>query len=685
MNLSLQSEVKYLKGVGVSTAKKLNRLGITTIEDLLYYFPRDYEDRRNLKYLSEVKEGEKATFKFRVIEQSSVVYRGKRHPKIKITDGKDIAYLYCFNRNYLKDVFLPGVEFYLTGKFSLKGSVPMFSAFTYELDNGAVELSILPVYRLTEGLSQNNLRRLIKLALKIFIEDIEEDIPHIIRKGYKIKPKGELIREIHFPSDMISLRRAKEGLSYEEFFKYQLIVALARTKNQKVKKQRKPFSGNLKNKFIDNLGFKLTGAQRRVLTEIENDLKAETPMNRLVQGDVGSGKTVVSLAATCNVIERGEQVAMMAPTEILARQHYNTVRRYFDNLGIKSSFLSGSIKGTKRKEILLRLLKGDIDIIVGTHALFSEDVEFRNLGFVIIDEQQKFGVLQRGKLRDKGNNPDCLVMSATPIPRTLSMTLYGDLDVSVIDEMPSGRAGVETYIIRQAEIEKVYSKVRNEIRSGRQAYFIYPLIEESAVLDVKNAVEAYEFLKNEIFPEFSVGLLHGRMSDDEKERVMLSFKEGKYQILVATTVVEVGVDVPNATVMVIEQAERFGLSNIHQLRGRIGRGKYRSFCFLVPDKSTGRDAFNRLMILKNTQDGFKIAEWDLKIRGPGDLIGKKQAGLPSFIIDDIDINTKLIYRAQKDARRFVAGEIGSEQERTEYLEMFVKSESFKKASIYFGG
>jgi ATP-dependent DNA helicase RecG len=317
--------------------------------------------------------------------------------------------------------------------------------------------------------------------------------------------------------------------------------------------------------------------------------------------------------------------------------------------------------------------------------LFVNDIHYRNLSLVIIDEQHKFGVLQRGSLRSKGNHPDCLVMSATPIPRTLSMTLYGDLDVSVIDEMPAGRAGVETYIVKQAEIERVFSKVREEVEKGRQAYFIYPVIEESSNSDMKNAVDSFERLKNKVFTDLRIGLLHGRMSDAEKDEVMHLFKEKQFDVLVATTVVEVGVDVSNASVMVVEQAERFGLSSIHQLRGRIGRGRYRSYCFLVPDRSTGREAFNRLRILREIQDGFKIAEWDLRMRGPGEILGKRQSGVPSFIIDELDINTKLIYRAQKDARRFIAGEIGTGEEREKYLEDFMQTDGYRDAVLYFGG
>jgi ATP-dependent DNA helicase RecG len=375
----------------------------------------------------------------------------------------------------------------------------------------------------------------------------------------------------------------------------------------------------------------------------------------------------------------------MAPTEVLAQQHFNTVKAFLDGLEINVAFLSGSIRNAARKEILDLLSSGGTDILVGTHALFSEDVKFRNLQLVIIDEQQKFGVLQRGRLREKGEHPDCLVMSATPIPRTLSMTLYGDLDVSVIDEMPAGRGEVKTAIVKQAEIDKVYKKVREELEAGRQAYFIYPLIEESSVSDLKNAIDAYERLRKDVFREFKVGLLHGRMDDDEKQRVMVGFKHREYDLIVSTTVIEVGIDVSNATVMVIEQAERFGLSSIHQLRGRIGRGEYSSYCFLIPDRSTGREGFNRLMILRDTQDGFKIAEWDLKLRGPGEIMGKKQSGVPSFIINNLEINTKLIARAQVDTRKFVEGEIGTNHERENYLRDFVQSSAYRNAVLYFGG
>ena len=685
MSLKLNSEIRYIKGVGPSTAEKLNRLGIEIVEDLIYYFPRDYEDRRNLKTLAETDEGEKATFHFKVIDQGYIRFNGRNHPKIKVTDSTGIAYLYCFNRSYLKDILVPGTSFYLIGKYSLKGRYPIFSSFNYELDDNNAKLGIIPVYRLTSGISQNLLRKIIKTVLDSLSDKLKEEIPEFIRKGYKIPPRGEIIKRIHFPPSQRELRRMREAYSYQEFFKYQLIVAMAKSKNKEIKKNRIKSSGELREKFLKKLPFKLTNAQNRVLSEIDRDLDSPAPMNRLIQGDVGSGKTIVSVFAALKALERNEQVAFMAPTEILARQHYNSLKEYLSDLNVKIEFLSSSVKGVKRKELVLKLLKGDVDIIVGTHALFSDDVEFRNLSLVIIDEQQKFGVLQRGKLRQKGKHTDCLVMSATPIPRTLSMTLYGDLDVSIIDEMPQGRIGTETHIVKQAEINKVYDFVKKEVSEGRQAYFIYPVIEESAVLDVKNATESFEYLNNEIFSEFNVALLHGRMSEEEKDKIMQEFKDRKYDILVSTTVVEVGVDIPNATVMVIEQAERFGLSNIHQLRGRIGRGKYKSYCFLIPDKSAGREAFNRLMILKHTNDGFKIAEWDLKLRGPGDIIGKKQAGLPSFIIDDIDINTKLIYRAQKDARKFVNGEIGTEKERELFLNSFIQSESYKRASLYFGG
>jgi ATP-dependent DNA helicase RecG len=685
----LRDDVQYLKGVGPTVAKRLNRLGVFRVSDLLYYFPRDYEDRRELRLLSSVKEGERATFRFTVIEHSKFFYRGKNHPKLKVQDKSGVAYLYCFNRNFITNILKVGTTFYLTGFYTKKYRVPAFSQFDYEIDGGDEELRIVPIYRLTAGLTQKTVRSLVERVLDTCAFCISEDIPEFVRSGYGIDSKINLIREIHFPGDPGSLRRAKEHYSYEEFFKYQVVCALAKNHHQLEIKKRVPFLGELKKIFIQSLPFALTPAQQRVLAEIEGDLALEQPMNRLIQGDVGSGKTVVALIAALDVIERGGQVAFMAPTEILARQHLYTINDYYASLGsnrpVNTAFISGSVKGLARKQIVLDLLKGNIDIACGTHALFSDDVDFRDLSLVIIDEQQKFGVLQRGALRAKGRYPDCIVMSATPIPRTLSMTLYGDLDISVIDEMPKGREAVETHIVKQAEISKVYKTVREQIGEGRQVYFIYPLIEEGQTVDVKNAVDAYDRLKKEVFSDLHVGLLHGRMSDSQKDDVMKKFKDHEYDIIVATTVVEVGLHVPNATVMVIEQAERFGLSSIHQLRGRIGRGGQQSYCFLVPDRTTGREAWNRLRILQSTQDGFKIAEYDLKLRGPGEIIGKRQSGVPELIIGDLDINSRLIYRAQQDARKFVEGEIGTEQERESYLTQFMESEMYKDAMLYFGG
>jgi ATP-dependent DNA helicase RecG len=685
MSLDLYDDVQYLKGVGPRIAQKLRRLGINLVCDILYHFPRSYEDRRSIRLLTDVNEGEKATFRFTVLEHGTFFYRGKTHPKIKVRDKSGIAYLYCFNRDFIPSILKVGTTLYLSGSYSRKYRVPSFSQFDYEVDQGTPDLRIVPIYPLSQGLSQKLMRKLAQTVLSDYSYSLAEDIPDFIKNGYGIKPKTQLLHEIHFPSDWESLRRAKEHYSYEEFFKYQVVCALARNAQREMKKKRVQFQGTVKEQFLKKLPFDLTGAQKRVLCEIEHDLCSDRPMNRLIQGDVGSGKTVVALAAGLNVVERGGQVAFMAPTEILARQHFYTVQRYFSDIDVKVDFISGAVKGLERKEIVLELLKGNTHMVCGTHALFSEDIEFADLSLVIIDEQQKFGVLQRGSLRVKGDHPDCIVMSATPIPRTLAMTLYGDLDISVIDEMPHGREEVETHIVKQAQIQKVYDLVRTEVQTGKQAYFIYPLIEEGQTLDVKNAVDASRRLQKEVFPDLQVELLHGRMDDSQKDEIMRQFRDGGYDILVATTVVEVGVHVPNATVMVVEQAERFGLSSIHQLRGRIGRSGGKSYCFLVPDRTTGREAFNRLKILKETQDGFRIAEWDLRLRGPGEIMGIRQSGVPQFIIDDLDINTKLIYRAQKDARRFVDGEIGTEEQRNSYLEEFMGSESYRSAMMYFGG
>jgi ATP-dependent DNA helicase RecG len=681
----LKEEVQYLKGVGPSVAEKLRRLGIGTINDLIYYFPRDYEDRRNLTYVRDIQDGQKVTCRVVAAEHSTFYYRGKHHLRIKVTDPSGSAYLYCFHRNYLKETLKIGATFYLTGTASRKKGLPVFSQFDYAFGSRDDELRVLPVYALTAGLSQKKMRSLTAYALDSLGERIAEDLPDVIRSGYKIPAKRELVRSIHFPEDMNTLRRAKEGLSYEEFFKYQLAVAILKNRKVEIQKPRKHVEGHMKRRFLDNLPFSFTAAQQRVLRELEGDMARPAPMNRLIQGDVGSGKTVVSLICALDAIEGGGQVALMAPTEVLARQHHATVLSLVQDLDLRTEFLSGSVRGAERSAVLEGLARGEVHILVGTHALFSEEVIYHDLSLVIIDEQQKFGVLQRGSLREKGDHPDCVVMSATPIPRTLSMTLYGDLDVSVIDELPAGRGTIFTDIVRQAEIERVYQRVREEVSRGRQAYFIYPLIEESLKADLKNALDAYEHLRREVFPGLRVGLLHGRMEEEEKQAAMAAFKAREHDILVSTTVIEVGIDVSNATVMVIEQAERFGLSSIHQLRGRIGRGVHDSYCFLVPDRSTGRESFSRLMILRDTDDGFKIAEWDLKLRGPGEIVGRRQSGVPSFIIDNLDINTRLIARAQKDTRRFVEGEIGTEEERQNYLQGFVGSQSFRDAVLYFGG
>jgi len=665
-------------------SEKLGNLGIATVEDLLYHFPRSYEDRRQVKLLGEAKEGERSTFRLEVVGQSTFYYNGRTHPKIEVRDKSGRAFLYCFNRSFLREKLTVGSGFYLTGAFALRKGVRIISQFDYDTELSDRELAILPIYPLTQGITQKVMRKLTRFAVEHCSGLIRDLTPEFINRGYGLGDKGDLVREIHFPTDMESLRRAREGFSYKEFFAYQIVAALARRKNMSVKKLRKAGTGKLREAFLERLGFTLTGAQERVLDEIQEDMERQWPMNRLVQGDVGSGKTVVALISLLGALEAGGQAAFMAPTEILARQHFRTVSGFLDGLPVRVAFISGAVRGEERSRITRRLKSGEVHLVVGTHALYSDDVGFRDLSFVVIDEQHKFGVLQRGRLRAKGCNPDCIVMSATPIPRTLSMTLYGDLDVSIIDEMPPGRADVATHIVKQAKIGRVYEKVREEISGGRQAYFIYPVIEESRVRDLKNAMDSYERLKS-VFSGFRVDLLHGRMSDEEKEAAMQRFLRRESHVLVSTTVVEVGVDIANATVMVIEQAERFGLSTIHQLRGRIGRGSAQSFCFLVPDRSMGRDAFDRLRVLQNTRDGFKIAEWDLRMRGPGEILGKRQSGVPSFIIDDFDVNTRLIYLAQRDARKLVDGEIGTAEERERFLVDFTRSDSYREFSLYFGG
>jgi ATP-dependent DNA helicase RecG len=519
---------------------------------------------------------------------------------------------------------------------------------------------IVPIYSETEGLHQRTLRKLLKRVLDEYADELLSPIPLEIVERQDLIDFSEAFRRVHFPPDGESMEvlnnQRSDGhrrIIFDEFFFLELGLALKKKGIALETGISFQANGTLAQRLLDLLSFQLTRAQERVWTEIKEDLIRPHPMNRLIQGDVGSGKTVVALLASLYVVECGYQAVIMAPTEVLAEQHFFNLRRWVEPLGIKVALLTSSIKGSERDDLYDRIGRGDVQLVIGTHAVIQEAVEFHRLGLAIIDEQHKFGVVQRGLLKKKGASPDVLVMTATPIPRTLAMTIYGDLDVSMIDEMPPGRMPVETKVFPESARERVYRIVEEEVRKGRQSFIVYPLVEESEKLDLKDATRMAEHLQKDVFPGFKIGLLHGRMKSDEKESIMMEFKEGKIQILVATTVIEVGIDIPNASIMVVEHAERFGLSQLHQLRGRIGRGRYPSKCILLAQYRSSEEARVRLRAMGRTNDGFQIAEEDLTLRGPGEFFGIRQSGFPDFRVAHLVRDTPILVEARKEAFRLI--------------------------------
>jgi ATP-dependent DNA helicase RecG len=653
----LSTPVQYVKGVGPALASVLSRMGVLTVGDLLAVTPIRYVDRRQILPISALTPGKDRTVSGKVVAAgiSFLGARRKRIYEIVIDDGsgKASAKFFHFRQSYFQKAYTVGMELMLSGDASEYGRTMQFVHPEMEIlgeEGKEPEIAgrIIPVYPLTEGLHQKTMRRIVRNAWDKFNQHIHPIFPEDFVERYKLSDPWGCLQEVHFPSPdldpellMIGRSSAHRTLIFDEFFFLELGLALRR--RQHAVKPGIAFSGgeDLHRTFVESLPFGLTGAQERVLREIFADMEKPEPMNRLLQGDVGSGKTVVALAAAQKAIATGFQSAIMAPTEILAEQHFGTISKLSGPMGITCALLTSSTKGAERKEILKGIASGSISLLVGTHALIQEGVEFSRLGFVVVDEQHRFGVMQRAQLRRKGAPqgdgpwPDVLVMTATPIPRTLAMTLYGDLDVSVIDEMPKGRKPIITRLYNEKQRQKLYAGIEHEISHGRQAYVVYPLIEESEKLDLKNATDMCAELKCVFEPAYRVELLHGRMPSEEKERVMAQFKAGAIHVLTATSVVEVGVDVPNASVMVIEHAERFGLSQLHQLRGRVGRSEYQSYCILMAEFRRSEDARERLRAMVETTDGFKIAEEDLALRGPGEFMGTRQSGMPPFRIANI--------------------------------------------------
>ncbi len=647
----LQS-VQYLRGVGPKRAALLAKLNLHTVNDLLWYLPARYEDRRRLTPLGMLQVGQRQTFYGTVCATQTVPQR-RGKPIFTMTMEDDSGTLTCkwFKaQNYMQERFAIGARVVGSGMITLNSYNASREAVHPDLevleeeDGDLVHFGrLVPIYPLTAGLHQKTLRTLMKSIIDTYTPQIAETLPHDIRRDHALPTLQEALRQVHFPDAHLDLAQLHQHqtpfhqrLIFEEFFLLELGLALRQRATQR-EQRAAPYQqpNHLGEALLGQLPFRLTTAQQRVLDEVLCDMQRPFPMNRLIQGDVGSGKTVVALLAMLMAVSNGFQAAIMAPTEILAEQHAATLRELLEHLELDVALITGSVKGKARRERLEQIACGEAALVVGTHALIYDEVQFHRLGMIVVDEQHRFGVLQRGTLRSKGLTPDVLVMTATPIPRTLSMTLYGDLDLSVIDELPPGRLPVQTKVLRSGRRDQAYRRIRREVSRGQQAYIVYPLIEESESLDLGAAVDMAAQLQQEVFPDHRLGLLHGRLSSEDKDAIMRAFKQRELDILVCTTVIEVGVDIPNATVMVIENAERFGLAQLHQLRGRVGRGTDQAYCLLVAGDKLSKEGRQRLLVMQESNDGFYVAEQDLQIRGPGELLGTKQAGLPELHVGNL--------------------------------------------------
>ena len=669
MRLDLSTPISFVKGVGPARGAILEAKGVATLEDLLSYVPFRYEDRSNVKPIAQLAPGEMATV---ISEVRSAKVAGFRRRNLGLFEAqfsdasRHLLLAKWFHAGYLAGVLAEGQRVALYGKVEFDDYAgeltmlhPEFEILSGEDEDAALHVGrIVPIYTAAGKITTRVLRSLIHRLLET-LEPVEDALPEPLRARLKFPDRWTAIRETHFPPPDSNLRhlndfrtQAQIRLIFEEFFWLETGLALKRRKARVAPGIEFVLSDRARERIKAMLPFKPTGAQKRVLGEIARDMASPRPMNRLLQGDVGSGKTIVAAEAAVIAIENGYQVAVLAPTEILASQHYFYFKRLFSKLGYPVVLLTGTFTSREKSQLKKLLAEGLVPVAVGTHALLEKDVEFARLGLAIIDEQHRFGVLQRLSMLSKGTHPDVLVMTATPIPRTLALTLYGDLDVSVIDELPPGRRPIITKHVTDDQVERVYSFLKRQVDAGRQAYVVYPVIEESETQAVKAAEKMHQHLSTEVFPDISVGLLHGRLPGDAKEAAMEDFKAGRTKILVSTTVIEVGVDVPNATVMLIEHAERFGLAQLHQLRGRVGRGAEQSYCILVTEKlnDTGRE---RIRTMVESSDGFHIAEIDLKLRGPGEFFGTKQSGLPSLRIADLLRDQELLELARHEATSMV--------------------------------
>lgn len=681
--LDLNKDVKYVKTVGPSRVKLLNKLKIYTLKDLIEYYPRDYEDRSKPKNLYECTDGEEVLIEAMPTGRISEMHKGRMTiSRLIVKDQTGTCYITWFNQGYLREKFQPGRMYRFFGKISNKnGRLEMNSPVYDEIDQSKNTGKIIPIYPLTYELKQTTLRRIIENGLLEVKGQLPETLPEYILKENNLWDINNTIERIHFPVEFSDFNKARERLVFEELLTTQL--ALLKLKNNyEHETDGIQFSKDVyMSDVINILPFKLTKAQLRVLEEIDRDMESNKPMNRLLQGDVGSGKTVVAMISAYKAVKSGYQATIMAPTAILASQHLESFQGILEELGIRVELLISSVTKKKKAEILEKLQNGEIDILIGTHAILEENVVFKNLGLVVTDEQHRFGVKQRGTIAAKGQNPDVIAMSATPIPRTLALILYGDLDISIIDELPPNRKKIETYAVRKNMEERVNNFIRKQITEGRQAYIVCPLVEENEDMEgLQSVIELAEKYQKETFSEYKVAYLHGKMKPKEKDEIMERFKNGEIQILIATTVIEVGVNVPNASIMVVENAERFGLAQLHQLRGRVGRGEYQSYCILKYEGNS-ETIRQRMKVMCDTNDGFIISEKDLELRGSGDFFGTEQHGLPEFKIANLFEDIAVLKKVQKLALKIMEDDPLLEKEKNAKLNDLVKEKFSSRIEI----
>ena len=687
---SLDTPIQFIKGVGPKRAKVLESLNIFTIKDLLYYFPRKYLDRTSLSTIGSISEGDEVNLVGRVKSVNLRRMKKGNFVTANVADHTGSIRLMWFNAaDYIHQSLKVGDLLTMHGKVAAyKGSPQIVHPEYDKLNANEISLTtgfIIPVYPLTDdlkksGLDNRNLRKIIYLALES-VDSIDDHFDKELRKKFNIEDLDISLRNIHYPKNFESLEKSTHRLKYDEHFFLQLLLAMRKSKIKENKYDSIKFKTKSYNKILKNLDFELTGSQQLSLREIVDDFISENPMNRMIQGDVGCGKTIVSILASSIVVDNDYQVGIMAPTDLLSKQLYKNFKSHFEAIGIKCSLLVGSLKPKDKDKVLKDIELGKSNIIIGTHALFQKDVQFHNLGFVVIDEQHRFGVNQRQKLLSKSTNPNLMAMTATPIPRTLAITYNGDMDLSIIDELPKNRPDIHTSFIEKDNLSTAFNFIREKVESGGQTIIVYPLINESEKQDLSAAVESYEYLSNSIFPDLNVGLMHGQLEDENKNNEMQKFMEGDIDILVSTTVVEVGIDNPNVNVMLINNSERFGLSQLHQLRGRVGRGSLESYCLLCSDSESPKTK-ERLSIIVNSRNGFEIADEDLKLRGPGEFFGEKQSGFVKFKIADLITDGPIIRDARMNAFEIIKNDANlthnnhiniKQKFDDEYLQLFLKT------------